>query len=150
VRGVLLGGVALAALLTGCDDGGQQDEVSAPPPSTGPTTSPPASSTVDATATSVPAASSGSTTGDTATSTTETSPVVRVFDRQAMQEAVLGILTDSYRLDEVSDVRCPAGQSVEPGATFDCTVEVGGEQQSVPITVTSEQGDYEVGLPEPE
>lgn len=150
MRGVLLGAVALAALLTSCDDGGQQDEVSAPPPSTGPTTSPPASSTVDATATSASTVPPGSTTGDTSASTTETSPVVRVFDRQAMQEAVLGILTDSYQLEDVGDVRCPAGQPVETGSTFDCTVTVGGEQRRVPITVKSEQGDYEVGLPEPE
>jgi hypothetical protein len=147
VRGVLLGGVALAALLTACDSGGGQpdDRFAGEPATTG----------VSATVTPTSAASSPDTATDSATATsegtatTESSAVVRVFDQEAMQDAVLGILTDSYRLDEVSRVRCPGGRPVERGSTFDCTAQIGGERQRVPITVKSEQGDYEVGLPEP-
>jgi Domain of unknown function (DUF4333) len=44
-------------------------------------------------------------------------------------------------------VTCGEGVRVEVGATFECQATIDGEQVTVPITVTSEDGGYEVGRP---
>lgn len=64
-----------------------------------------------------------------------------------MQADVRKILTDTYQVSEVGDVLCPANQTVKDGSTFTCTVQVGGEGKTVTITVTGEDGRYEVGAP---
>ncbi|MEV7548051.1 DUF4333 domain-containing protein [Amycolatopsis sp. NPDC089917] len=71
----------------------------------------------------------------------------RVFDPRTMQADVRKILTDTYQVSEVGDVLCPANQTVKDGSTFTCTVQVGGEGKTVTITVTGEDGRYEVGAP---
>jgi hypothetical protein len=70
----------------------------------------------------------------------------RVFDAAALQEGVQRVLTQDYELD-VSSVTCGEGVRVEVGATFECQATIDGEQVTVPITVTSEDGGYEVGRP---
>ncbi|WP_191251602.1 DUF4333 domain-containing protein [Amycolatopsis oliviviridis] len=71
----------------------------------------------------------------------------RVFDPRTMQADVRKILTETYEVREVGDVLCPANQTVKDGSTFTCTVQVAGEGKTVTITVTGEDGRYEVGAP---
>lgn len=69
------------------------------------------------------------------------------FDNSAVQRGVQQILTDSYGIDKVSNVSCPAGQEVKVGKTFDCSVTIDNQQRAVTITVKSDKGDYEVSQP---
>lgn len=71
-----------------------------------------------------------------------------VFDSDEMESGVQGVLTEQYQIGGVEDVTCPGGQNVEVDNSFECTAVIGGEEHSVPITVTSEDGNYEVGTPE--
>ncbi|WET82923.1 DUF4333 domain-containing protein [Amycolatopsis sp. QT-25] len=71
----------------------------------------------------------------------------RVFDPRTMQADVRKILTETYRLSAVGDVLCPSNQTVKDGSTFTCTVQVGGKGKTVTITVTGDDGRYEVGAP---
>ncbi|RSM73921.1 DUF4333 domain-containing protein [Amycolatopsis sp. WAC 01375] len=71
----------------------------------------------------------------------------RVFDPRTMQADVRKILTETYQVSEVGDVLCPPNQTVKDGSTFSCTVQVGGEGKTVTITVTGDDGRYEVGAP---
>ncbi|MCP2257338.1 protein of unknown function (DUF4333) [Streptoalloteichus tenebrarius] len=71
----------------------------------------------------------------------------RVFDHAAVQDGVKKILTSDYKLAKVEGVTCPADQPVKTGETFDCQVKVDGKSKKVPITVRSDNGEYEVGLP---
>jgi hypothetical protein len=71
-----------------------------------------------------------------------------VFDEAIVQDSVHRVLTDDYGIDGVDVVICPAGQEVEVGAEFACTARIAGERKRIPITVETEQGRYEVGLPE--
>lgn len=64
-----------------------------------------------------------------------------------MQADVRKILTETYRLNEVGDVLCPSNQTVKDRSTFTCTVQVGGQGKTVTITVTGDDGRYEVGAP---
>ena len=57
------------------------------------------------------------------------------------------ILTEDYQASDVSDVQCPSGQRVETGASFTCSVTVGGQQQQVTVTFIDDDGRYEVSRP---
>ena len=70
----------------------------------------------------------------------------RVLDASAVQSGVQQVLSQDYDL-EVQSVTCPDGQQVVPDATFECTAIVDGDQVSVPIKITSADGNYEVGRP---
>ncbi|WP_232376093.1 DUF4333 domain-containing protein [Amycolatopsis aidingensis] len=131
LRVVLLLAVAGVLLGAGCDQGSGQDE--------GPGTSAASS----ATSTTPPGGSRS-----TAATTTTLSPLPKVFDRLAMQASVRKVLTESYGLAEVTNVNCPPGQPVQVGSTFDCAVRVAEEARTVTITVTSEDGEYEVSAPD--
>jgi|SRR5215470_405768 len=69
------------------------------------------------------------------------------FDNNAVQRGVESILTDSYHIDKITGVSCPAGQEVKAGATFDCTVTIDNQQKTVTVTVKTDKGDYEVSQP---
>ncbi|MDV6013999.1 DUF4333 domain-containing protein [Haloechinothrix sp. LS1_15] len=71
-----------------------------------------------------------------------------VFDHEEMETGVQGVLTEQYQIDGVDSVTCPEGQDVTVDHSFECTAVIEGEERSVPITVTSEDGNYEVGMPE--
>lgn len=71
----------------------------------------------------------------------------KVFDTNAVQQGVQQVLTEQYQIAGVESVTCPDSQEVTVGHTFECTATINGEQQAVPITVTSEEGNYEVGKP---
>ena len=47
----------------------------------------------------------------------------------------------------VSGVTCPEGQEVEPGNSFQCQVQLGGQAKTVTVTVKNAEGVYEVGHP---
>ncbi|SFQ55532.1 protein of unknown function [Amycolatopsis arida] len=132
LAGTVCAGVCAAALLVaGCD---RRDE-------TGPNTTP-APNTTAARTTELPA------TPDTTTaSPTPRRTVTRVFDEEAMAESVRRILVGDYQVEDVGEVSCPPRQVVETDRTFDCAADVAGQVKKVPITVTSDKGDYEVGLP---
>jgi hypothetical protein len=51
-------------------------------------------------------------------------------------------LAEHYNLTDVGSVDCPPTPSLsfEKGATFDCTVELGGEQRTVEVSVLNENG----------
>ncbi|MQY17246.1 DUF4333 domain-containing protein [Nocardia macrotermitis] len=69
------------------------------------------------------------------------------LDSSAVQSGVQKVLKDSYGIDDVQNVSCPAGQEVKVGKTFTCSMKVGGEQKSVTIKITKSDGTYEVGRP---
>jgi hypothetical protein len=71
----------------------------------------------------------------------------RVLDTAAVQNGVQQVLTQDYDL-EVQSVTCPDGQQVVPDATFECTAVVDGDQVTVPVRITSADGNYEVGRPD--
>ncbi len=71
-----------------------------------------------------------------------------VLDEAAVEQGVSGILTDSYGMQGVSNVECPANVRVESGRTFMCSVVISDKQRSVPVKITDSEGTYEVGRPE--
>ncbi|RKR86319.1 uncharacterized protein DUF4333 [Micromonospora pisi] len=71
----------------------------------------------------------------------------KVFDGAALQVGVTDVLRNSYQV-EVGAVNCPAGQPVRVGTRFPCVVLVDGEQRTVTIVVTSDDGRFEVGRPQ--
>ena len=78
---------------------------------------------------------------------------VQVFDQAALEgpNGVEKILVNDYKVENIELVDCPADQEVEVDSTFECTVMIGGDypkELTVPVTVTSEDGQYQVGLPE--
>lgn len=79
--------------------------------------------------------------------TSTPAPGRQVFDEDAVQEGVVKILTEEYSVADVESAVCPALQPVKPRSTFECTVEIGGEDKKVKITVVSADGEYEVGYP---
>lgn len=77
----------------------------------------------------------------------------KVFDQTALQgeEGVKKILVNDYKVENIESVTCPADQEVKQGNKFECKVKVGGEdpkELTVQITVTSDDGQYQVALPE--
>ncbi|WP_410663855.1 DUF4333 domain-containing protein [Amycolatopsis sp. lyj-84] len=130
-RAVATVGLCCAAftVLAGCSD------TPVPAPATKTVTVPPSTSV----------SSSAPATGGT--SVGPSSAPGRVFDPRTMQADVKKVLTETYQLQGVGDVICPSNQKVTDGSTFSCTVQVGGEGKTVTITVTGEDGRYEVGAP---
>jgi hypothetical protein len=76
----------------------------------------------------------------------------KVFDQAALQGdgGVKKILVNDYNVQKIESVSCPADQEVKKGNKFECKVKVGGEAKelTVQITVTSDDGQYQVALPE--
>lgn len=73
--------------------------------------------------------------------------VSSVFDASSVQKGVEQTLKDSYGIQGVSGVTCPEGQEVEPGSSFQCRVQVDGQDKTVTVTVKNAEGVYEVGHP---
>lgn len=78
---------------------------------------------------------------------TSLSPVPRIFDEAALQDGVRRVLVQAYGLGDVGTVRCPSGQAVQAGISFDCAVQVGGVGKHVTLTVRGADGTYEVSQP---
>ncbi|EIE99339.1 DUF4333 domain-containing protein [Saccharomonospora glauca] len=75
--------------------------------------------------------------------------VSKTFDEQSVEQSVQKLLVNSYGVSENSQVDCPGDQPVEKGHVYTCDVTVDGEQQTVKITVTSDEGHYTVDRPTP-
>ncbi len=71
----------------------------------------------------------------------------QVFNNTQMQTDVQKLLTETYKIDGVTGVTCPAEQKVEDGAKFECTATIAGKPQQIPITVKGDGGNYEVSPP---
>ncbi|MGW1738473.1 DUF4333 domain-containing protein [Nocardia sp. NPDC001965] len=69
------------------------------------------------------------------------------LDQAAVQTGVAKVLSESYGIEDVKDVQCPAGQEVAVDATFTCDLKVGGEAKTVSVKITKDDGTYEVGRP---
>ncbi|WP_435155226.1 DUF4333 domain-containing protein [Amycolatopsis sacchari] len=89
----------------------------------------------------------GGTTGGGMPSSSTLSPAPRVFDARALEDGVRQVLTQSYGLADVGEVRCPSGQFVQAGISFDCEVVVGGARKNVTLTVQGLDGTYQVSQP---
>jgi hypothetical protein len=72
----------------------------------------------------------------------------KVLDQEAVQKGVQSVLTDSYDLQNVTDVKCPKDEKVEVNASFTCSVTVDGESRTVTIKIIDEDGTYEVSKPQ--
>ncbi|WP_300015552.1 DUF4333 domain-containing protein [Pseudonocardia sp.] len=74
-----------------------------------------------------------------------------VFDRVQLQAGVQRVLVEDYRYSDVGEVVCgdPAAApiTVRTGATFTCTTTIEGVPATVPVTVTSDDGGYDVSRP---
>jgi Domain of unknown function (DUF4333) len=75
---------------------------------------------------------------------------VTVLDEEQLegQDGIKAVLVNDYKLADIESVDCPADQEVRKGNTFDCAVMAGGKDLTVEITITSDDGVYQVGLPE--
>ena len=73
--------------------------------------------------------------------------VTKVFDNAEVQKGVVSILKDEYKIPDVESASCNGEHQVKVGATFDCTVQVGGNEKKVKVTVKTADGEYEVGQP---
>ena len=71
----------------------------------------------------------------------------QVFNNTQMQTDVQKLLTETYKIDGVTGVTCPAEQKVQDGAKFDCTATIAGKPVQIPITVKGDGGNYEVSPP---
>ncbi|KOS53223.1 DUF4333 domain-containing protein [Rhodococcus rhodochrous] len=69
------------------------------------------------------------------------------LDPEAAQAGVEKVLTESYGATDVSDVRCPDGEEVKAGNSFECTLTVDGQFRTVTLTFTDDEGTYEVSRP---
>lgn len=74
-------------------------------------------------------------------------PVPRIFDESALEGGVRRVLVQSYGVTDIGAVRCPSGQAVQVGISFDCTVQIGGAVRNVTLTVRGADGTYEVSAP---
>ncbi|MET7771014.1 DUF4333 domain-containing protein [Nocardia sp. NPDC005366] len=78
---------------------------------------------------------------------TAAAPAPAKLDPLIVQRGVVQVLGDSYGMEDVREVKCPAEQPVELGTVFDCSARVDGIKKSVTITVTDLDGTYEVSRP---
>ncbi|WP_216210437.1 DUF4333 domain-containing protein [Amycolatopsis aidingensis] len=73
--------------------------------------------------------------------------VTDVLEQDSLQDGVLAVLRDSYGEQDVQNARCPADQPATNGTTFECTVDVAGQQKTVSVRVLNDQPEVEVGMP---
>lgn len=70
-----------------------------------------------------------------------------VLDQDSLQDGVISVLRDSYGEQDVANARCPDDASPTNGTTFDCQVEVAGQEKTVKIRVLNDKPEFEVGAP---
>ncbi|EHK83915.1 DUF4333 domain-containing protein [Rhodococcus pyridinivorans] len=71
----------------------------------------------------------------------------KVLDTESTQAGIAKVLTESYGAGQVGDVQCPSDQKVEAGHSFTCAVTVDDQFREVTVTITDDNGTYEVGRP---
>ena len=69
------------------------------------------------------------------------------FEQAAIETEVGRVLAEDYGLAEISEVACPPEVKAEQGAVFECTYVLNETTQSVPVTVSSEDGQLLIGSP---
>ncbi|SDY64893.1 protein of unknown function [Amycolatopsis xylanica] len=69
------------------------------------------------------------------------------LDQKSLQDGVSKVLTENYGEHDIKNASCPSGQAVKNGTTFDCKVDVSGQQKTVTVRVLNEKPEYEVGAP---
>ncbi|MFO7191418.1 DUF4333 domain-containing protein [Thermocrispum sp.] len=77
--------------------------------------------------------------------------VSKTFDSAAVEQGVVKILREEYKIENVQNVNCPDGQKVEQDHSFTCTATVDGQEKKIPITVTDADADppvYRVDSPQ--
>jgi hypothetical protein len=70
-----------------------------------------------------------------------------VLDQDSLQNGVITVLHDNFGEHDVSNAKCPDDQPARNGTTFECTVEISGQEKTVPIRVLNEKPEFEVGAP---
>ena len=70
-----------------------------------------------------------------------------VLEQKSLQDGVTKVLNESYGEPDVKNANCPANESVQNGTTFDCTVQIGGQEKKVTVRVLNDKPEYEVGAP---
>ena len=74
-----------------------------------------------------------------------------MFDERQVTQGVTNVLTGTpptgYGLSGVTDVSCPSGQEVKADTSFQCTLKVNGNPQTVTVEVKDANGLYEVNPP---
>jgi hypothetical protein len=73
--------------------------------------------------------------------------VTKVFDQVAVQNGVRSILIDDYRIQNVAEVVCPAGQRVLPGRDFTCVTRINNSPAQVRVVIRDSSGRYQVSRP---
>ncbi|WP_232668684.1 DUF4333 domain-containing protein [Pseudonocardia sp. TRM90224] len=73
--------------------------------------------------------------------------VTRVFDQAALQTGVQQVLSNDYKVTATA-VSCGASVKVEAGTKFECKATVDGQELTVPVMITTNAGNYEVGRPQ--
>ncbi|MEU3621675.1 hypothetical protein BS329_21435 [Amycolatopsis coloradensis] len=69
------------------------------------------------------------------------------LDRKSVQDGVTRVLSEHYGEPDVKNVECPSGQPVENGTTFDCSIDLSGQQKKVTVRVLNTTPEFEVGAP---
>ncbi|WP_181777123.1 DUF4333 domain-containing protein [Amycolatopsis pittospori] len=69
------------------------------------------------------------------------------LDQKSVQDGVVRVLNESYGEPDVKNVQCPSGQPVENGTTFDCSIQLSGQQKKVTVRVLNTTPEFEVGAP---
>ncbi|WP_127782928.1 DUF4333 domain-containing protein [Rhodococcus sp. X156] len=73
--------------------------------------------------------------------------VTKTLSPTAVQDGVQKVLTDTYKTGEVTGVSCPDGQEVKSGNTFTCKATVDGKESDIKVSITDDDGTYQVGRP---
>lgn len=73
--------------------------------------------------------------------------VARVFDDEALRDGVRLVLERDFHLAQVTELRCPHRQPVQPQTVFLCAVRINGTPSTVPVLVQDRAGRYAVGRP---
>ncbi|MHA6797022.1 DUF4333 domain-containing protein [Pseudonocardia bannensis] len=69
------------------------------------------------------------------------------LDPVVVQDDVRRALTRDFRISGVTNVTCPSGVPAILHLTLFCSATIDGTTSSVPVTITSDDGSYEVGRP---
>ncbi|UUV35496.1 DUF4333 domain-containing protein [Amycolatopsis roodepoortensis] len=69
------------------------------------------------------------------------------LDQKSVQDGVVRVLSEHYGEPDVKNVSCPSGQPVENGTTFDCSIDLSGQQKKVTVRVLNTSPEFEVGAP---
>ncbi|MBF6257433.1 DUF4333 domain-containing protein [Nocardia farcinica] len=147
VAGVIAGLVVVNLRESAMSEAPPSTSVAAAPTAQNPAPILPALTTVPPVRTTAPAAATTAPTASSSAAATSNTAAATELDRAAVQRGVTTVLTDSYGISDVRDVRCPASIEIVPGASYDCSVRVGAAAQTVSVTITDLDGTYEVSRP---